>query len=74
MQPRNVAETWIWNQIGKAEAMNERFLSSVSAETSTRYEYYLNTLINLKENLSAEEYRKLLGEHLDRFLEATNLS
>ena len=59
---------------GRAGAMNEKFLHLVSPEISTQYEYFLNTLINLSEDMSQEEYRSLLGEYLHRFLSATEMN
>jgi len=56
---------------GRAGAVNEEFLSQVSPEISTQYEYFLNTLINLKEDIRQHEYRRLLDEYLTRFLQAT---
>ena len=58
----------------KAAAMNERFLSLTSPEISTQYEYFLNTLTNLKEAITQEEYRILLSEYLSRFLETTEMN
>ena len=56
---------------GTAMALNEKFLSLTSPEVSGQYEYFLNTLTNLKEDLTQEEYRTLLSEYLNRFLETT---
>ncbi len=56
---------------GRAAAMNDRFLSLTSPEISTQYEYFLNTLIDLKEDITQEDYRSLLSEYLNKFLEAT---
>ena len=58
----------------RAAAMNETFLSLVSPEISTQYEYFLNTLTNLKEAITPEEYRSLLSEYLNRFLETTEIN
>ena len=55
----------------RAETMNEQFLHLASPEISTQYEYFLNTMINLKETITEEEYRTLLSEYLNRFLATT---
>jgi hypothetical protein len=59
---------------GRAEARSGKFLHLASPEISTQYEYFLNTLINLKEDIPPDEYRKLLGEYLNRFLSATKMN
>ena len=59
---------------GRAEALNERFLSLVPPEISAQYEYFVNTLINLNENITPERYRNLLSEYLNKFLETTKMN
>jgi len=71
---RQMARHEIEDTDGRAEAMNEQFLHLVSSEISTQYEYFLNTMINLKETITQEEYRRLLSEYLRRFLAATQAS
>lgn len=58
----------------RAAVMNEKFLSLTSPEISTQYEYFLNTLTNLKEAITQEEYRTLLSEYLNRFLETAEMN
>jgi len=53
---------------GRAEQANRRFLSQVSPRVSRRFEYYRNLLENLREDMTAEEYRKLLADYLSKFL------
>ncbi len=69
-----MARHQIEDKEGRAEAMNENFLNLVSPEISTQYEYFLNTLINLNEDITSEQYRRLLGEYLNRFLSATEMN
>jgi hypothetical protein len=53
----------------RAEQANKRFLSQVSPRVSGPFEYYRNLLENLREDMTAEEYRKLLADYLRQFLE-----
>ena len=53
----------------RAEQTNKRFLSQVSPRIAERFEYFRNLLQNLREDMTAEEYRKLLAEYLHQFLE-----
>lgn len=59
---------------GRGGVMNEQFLHLTSPEISTQYEYFLNTLINLNEDITPEEYRTLLGEYLSRFLATAEMN
>ena len=52
-----------------AEQANKRFLSQISPRVSGRFEYFRNLLENLREDMTAEEYRKLLADYLGQFLE-----
>jgi hypothetical protein len=54
---------------GRAEQANKRFLSQVSPRVSGRFEYYRNLLENLREDMTAEQYRKLLADYLSQFLD-----
>ena len=54
---------------GRAEDANKRFLSQVSPRVSGRFEYFRNLLENLREDMTAEEYRKLLADYLSQFLD-----
>ena len=54
---------------GRAEQANKRFLSQASPAVSGRFEYFRNLLENLREDMNAEEYRKLLADYLRQFLE-----
>jgi len=54
---------------GRAEQANKRFLSQVSPLVSGRFEYFRNLLENLREDMTAGEYRKLLADYLGQFLD-----
>ena len=54
---------------GRAEQANKRFLSQMSPLVSGHFEYFRNLLENLREDMTAEEYRKLLANYLRQFLE-----
>lgn len=52
---------------GRAARANERFFAQVSPDMAHEFDYFRNTLVNLREDMTANEYRKLLAEYLDRF-------
>jgi len=54
---------------GQAEQANKRFLSQVLPRISGRFEYFRNLLENLREDMTSEEYRKLLADYLTQFLD-----
>jgi len=54
---------------GLAEQANKSFLSQVSPSVAGRFEYFRNLLQNLREDMTAEEYRALLADYLHQFLE-----
>jgi len=53
----------------RAEQANKRFLSQVSPRVAGRFEYFRNLLGNLREDMTAAEYRVLLADYLRQFLE-----
>src|SRR2546425_4045729 len=55
---------------GKAAESNRRFLSQMPPTAASKFPYFLDLMINLKENMSRDQYRKLLADYLNRFLEA----
>ncbi len=59
---------------GRAVALNEKFLSLTSPDISAQYEYFLNIFTNLKESITHEQYRSLLSEYLNRFLETIEMN
>jgi hypothetical protein len=54
---------------GRAEEANKKFLSQVTPQVAGRFEYFRNLLENLREDMTAEEYRRLLADYLSQFLE-----
>ena len=54
---------------GLAEQANKSFLSQVWPSVAGRFEYFRNLLQNLREDMTAEEYRALLADYLRQFLE-----
>ena len=54
---------------GLAEQSNKKFLSQISPRVSGRFEYFRNLLENLREDMTTEEYRRLLADYLGQFLE-----
>src|SRR3989442_15281473 len=53
----------------RAEQANKKFLSQVTQRVPVRLEYFRNLLENLREDMTAEEYRKLLADYLSQFLD-----
>ena len=54
---------------GKAADSNKRFLSRMPPTAASQFEYFQELMINLKENMTKDQYRKLLADYLNRFLE-----
>ncbi len=54
---------------GKAADSNKRFLSRMPQTASDQFQYLQNLMINLKENMTRGQYRKLLADYLNRFLD-----
>ncbi|HEX4919946.1 MAG TPA: DUF5781 family protein [Candidatus Bathyarchaeia archaeon] len=53
---------------GRAAQANKRFLAQVSPAIAKHFDYFRNALENLQENMTAAQYRQLLVEYLDQFL------
>ena len=53
----------------RAEQANKKFLSQVTPWVAGRFEYFRNLLENLREDMTAEEYRKLLADYMSQFLD-----
>ncbi|HZY46585.1 MAG TPA: DUF5781 family protein [Candidatus Bathyarchaeia archaeon] len=54
---------------GKAAETNRRFLSRMPAVAAAEFPYFENLMINLKESITRDQYRDLLADYLDRFLD-----
>jgi len=54
---------------GRAAQANQGFLAQVSPGIAKHFDYFRNILENLKENMTPAQYRRLLAEYLDMFLE-----
>jgi hypothetical protein len=48
--------------------LSKRFLSRAPAAISKQFEYFKNLFTNLKENISEDDYRRLLTDYLNSFL------
>jgi hypothetical protein len=53
---------------GRAASSNERFLRLLSVGMSRHFEYFLQLLSNLSENVNEEAYRKFLTDYLSSFV------
>ena len=53
---------------GRAEKANQSFLNQVSPDIANEFDYFEETLVNLQEDISANNYRNLLVEYVDRFV------
>ena len=54
---------------GKAAESNKRFLSRMPQRVAGQFQYFRDLMVNLKENMTRDQYRKLLADYLNRFLE-----
>jgi len=64
MRRHNIADTG-----GKAAESNKRFLSQVPPAAAGQFQFFRDLMVNLKENMTRDQYRKLLADYLNRFLE-----
>lgn len=53
---------------GRASEANRAFLDNVAPDIAKEFEYFQTTLLNLREDMTTSDYRKLLAEYLDRFV------
>ncbi|OLB45362.1 hypothetical protein AUH73_05160 [archaeon 13_1_40CM_4_53_4] len=53
----------------KADGANQRFLAQVSPDIAEKFDFFRNLLANLREGVTEDEYRALLAEYLNKFLE-----
>ena len=53
---------------GRAAKANQMFLDQVSPDIAAEFDYFRNTLLNLREDVTVRDYSKLLGEYIDRFM------
>ena len=51
----------------RAAKANQSFLGQVSPDIAKEFDFFRSTLVNLREDMTANEYRKLLAGYLDRF-------
>ncbi|MGA2972455.1 MAG: hypothetical protein ABSE39_07515 [Candidatus Bathyarchaeia archaeon] len=54
---------------GKAAASNEKLLLRILPTASGQFEYFRNLMTNLKEDIAEKDYRRLLTDYLNRFVE-----
>ncbi len=65
----NMARHNIPDTGSKAKAVNRKFLSKGGSGAFGQFEYFYRLMLNLKEEISEEEYRRLLTEYLTRIVE-----
>lgn len=53
---------------GKADATNQRLLHAISPAAAKQFEYFMNLMMTLKEDITEEDYRRLLTDYLNKFL------
>src|SRR6267143_1741987 len=53
---------------GKAAESNKRFLSRMPPAAASQFLSFRDLMVNLKENITRGQYRKLLADYLNRFL------
>jgi hypothetical protein len=54
---------------GKAAESNKRFLSRMPPAVASQFQYFRDLMVNLEENMTRDQYRRLLADYLNRFLE-----
>jgi hypothetical protein len=54
---------------GRASKANQAFLDHVDPDIAREYDYFRKTLLNLRENMTENDYRKLLAEYLNKFVQ-----
>lgn len=54
---------------GRAAESNRRFLDKVPADFAPKFPLFGNRLVSLKEEITEDEYRTLLVQHLNQFVE-----
>ncbi len=54
---------------GKAADSNKRFLGQMPSKASSQFQHFQDLMVNLKENMTRDQYRKILANYLNRFLE-----
>ncbi len=58
----------------RAAKANQAFLDQVDPDIGRESDYFRKRLLNLREDMTGGEYRKLLAEYLDRFAKIANRS
>jgi hypothetical protein len=53
---------------GRAAKANQAFLDLVDPDIAGEFDYFRETLLDLREDMTANDYRKLLADYLDRFV------
>ncbi len=59
---------------GRGESANKKFLAEVSPHIAAKYPYFLNLVVNLKEDLTEHGFRSLLTEYLNAFVQIAEQS
>jgi hypothetical protein len=54
---------------GRASKANQAFLDQVDPDIARAFDYFRRTLLNLREDMTASDYRKLLAEYVDKFVQ-----
>jgi hypothetical protein len=54
---------------GRASKANQAFLDQVDPDIAREFDYFRKTLLNLREDMTENDYRKLLAEYLNKFVQ-----
>src|SRR6266540_6393212 len=54
----------------KGARANQRFLAEISPDIAQKYHFFRNRLVNMREDITEDQYRAFLGEHLNQFVQA----
>ncbi len=57
---------------GRPPESNRKFLAKVPADFAKKFPLFQNRLASLKEEITEDEYRTLLAEHLNQFMKLVN--
>lgn len=65
----NIQRRKVERYLEKAEALNRKFLVRISPSAQTDFTYFNRFMVNIKEEVTEEEFREQLSDYLDHFWE-----
>jgi len=55
----------------KGARANQRFLAEIPPEIAKKFDFFRNQLVNMRDDITEDQYRAFLAEHLNQFMQAT---